>query len=178
MERLVLAVDLMKRWHADAQRKSGDPFLAHPLSVAAHVLDYCVGEDVVIAALLHDVVEDTQVLPEEIGVSFGKKVQDIVTAVSQLRFSDKKYAFRSVSEQARRLAYCDNTAAQLVKLCDRLHNMETIQVMPRAKQIKKAKETLQYFVPVAQKMGYPTLAEKLLWLGKKWINKENIVIEK
>jgi len=163
------AFQLMKYYHGPTQRKDGSLYYTHPLHVARKVMKYNPDPISWIGALLHDVVEDSYCSLEEIGLLFGVEVKDMVALVSSMRLSYKKYKLADKQTQAQKLLNCTNPVAQLIKLCDRWHNLETLSAMLPAKRRVKIEETETYFIPLAKKLGYDDIAKDLERLCRKHI---------
>ncbi|EGB06871.1 hypothetical protein AURANDRAFT_6481, partial [Aureococcus anophagefferens] len=138
-------------------RKSGEPFIVHPLHVATVLADLRMDADTVMAGLLHDTVEDTSLTVGDIQATFGDAVARIVEGVT-----DEPTQIDSENQQDLLLSMSSEWRVALVKLADRLHNMRTLKHMPKEKRIKKAKETMELFVPLARKMGITPIYEELL----------------
>ena len=161
------AVSFMKATHQHQTRKSGHPYYTHTLNVAKYASEHSKEPYIVIAALLHDIVEDTGMGLEEIGVRFGSKVEKLVKLLSNIKGAFKKYKLDSKKEQVALLA--SDKEAILIKACDRLHNLQTLGAMPRHKQKAKAEETLEYYTPVIRAAGFEKLAEQLEEIAKKFL---------
>lgn len=151
------AVDVAAKAHEHQRRKSGEPFIVHPLHVATVLADLRMDADTVMAGLLHDTVEDTSLTVGDIQATFGDAVARIVEGVT-----DEPSQIDSENQQDLLLSMSSEWRVALVKLADRLHNMRTLKHMPKEKRIKKAKETMELFVPLAQKMGITPIYEELL----------------
>lgn len=157
-----VALDFARREHGPQRRKSGELFFNHPVTVATYLAEYRLDADALIAALLHDIAEDTRVSIEEIESRFGTHVARLVNGVTKL-----KEVTRGVAQEKRRSdeelrdatlkkllqAMTTDVRTVIIKLFDRLHNMRTIQAMPLQKQIEKAHETLSVFAPLANRLG-------------------------
>ncbi|GAB4411539.1 MAG: RelA/SpoT family protein [Microscillaceae bacterium] len=145
--------------HRGMRRKSGEPYILHPLAVAQIVVEEInLGPTAVAAALLHDVVEDTEWTIEEIEKQFGKKIALIVDGLTKIQSSKKFDLNLGVSEQAENfrkmiLTLSDDVRVILIKLADRLHNMRTLNSMDRNKQLKIAYETIYIYAPLAHRLG-------------------------
>ncbi len=151
--------------HAHQKRASGEPYVIHPIAAATTCAQMQLDRDAVIAALLHDVPEDTEVTLEEIQKEFGEKVArlvDGVTKLSKIKWvpsdDQNSRAMQEKQEQAENLrkmflAMVDDVRVVLIKLADRLHNMKTLQYKSPAKQVKIATETLEIFAPLANRLG-------------------------
>ncbi|HPK87507.1 MAG TPA: HD domain-containing protein, partial [Atribacterota bacterium] len=141
--------------HQNQKRYSGEPYLSHPLEVADILADLNMDVITIAAGLLHDVVEDTQVSLEEIKNVFGEEVAMLVNGVTKL----SKISFQTKEEvQAENfrkmfLAIAEDIRVILIKLADRLDNMRTLKYMPAPKRLQKAQETLDIYVPIANRLG-------------------------
>ncbi len=158
------ALEAIKWYHGPVKRHSGEPFYLHPLSVAQIVLNYNQDEATVLGALLHDTVEDTPMLLENINTLFGSEVASIVDGVTHLE-SNKDTIYKvklSNHENVISLLELKDQRALYVKLADRMHNMRTIKGhLSYTKQKRIAEETLQFFVPLAEKLGLQEVAKEL-----------------
>ncbi len=154
------AVDIATEAHKGQKRKSGEPYIIHPIAVASTLIDWGMDIDSVIAGVLHDTVEDTEVSLEHIESLFGKDVAflvDGVTKVSQARagMQDLAEYLPQTKDNLSKLliAVGQDVRVLIIKLADRLHNLETLQHMSKEKQIKIARESLEVFGPMADKLG-------------------------
>ncbi|MFZ3009886.1 MAG: RelA/SpoT family protein [Candidatus Microsaccharimonas sp.] len=154
------AVDVATEAHKGQKRKSGEPYIIHPIAVAATLIDWGMDIDSVIAGILHDTVEDTEITLEKIESLFGKDVAflvDGVTKVSQARagMQDLAEYLPQTKDNLSKLliAVGQDVRVLIIKLADRLHNLETLQHMPKDKQTKIARESLEVFGPMADKLG-------------------------
>ena len=141
--------------HAGQKRKSGEDFVVHPVEVAMLVIDLMLDTDSVIAALLHDVVEDTEVGVELIATTFGDGVAHLVegvTKLSKINFASREQA-QIETYRKMIVAMAHDYRVILIKLADRLHNMRTIRYLPKQKQLNKAKETVEIYAPIAHRLG-------------------------
>jgi HD domain len=156
-------LELIKWYHGPMKRQTGEPFYLHPLAVAQIVLDYNQEEATILAALLHDTVEDTAILLTHIGEIFGKETASIVDKVTHLESSqDSFYKIKlSAEENILMLLESGDNRAMFVKLADRVHNMRTIEGKPAASQVRIARETLQFFVPQARRLELHQAAREL-----------------
>merc|ERR1740130_1545137 len=143
--------------HAGQRRKSGEPYIVHPIETATILAELRMDTDTVIAGLLHDTVEDTDVSADDIRRKFGNGVANIVEGVTD----GPKGVPDETNQCALLLAMSMDWRIVLVKLADRLHNMRTLGAMPREKQIRKAQETMSIFVPLARELGVSQLEEEL-----------------
>ncbi len=158
--------------HKDMRRKSGEPYIYHPISVAEIVLkEVGLGATSAIAALLHDVVEDTDYTYQDIHDMFGEKIANIVEGVTKI----EKISSESVSQQAENfkkimVSMADDPRVMLIKLADRLHNMRTLGSLPEEKKLKIASETAFFFVPIAHRLGLYRIKSELEDLSMKYHN--------
>jgi len=154
------AIDVATQSHKGQKRRSGEPYIIHPLSVARTLVDWGMDIDSVLAGVLHDTVEDTDMSLDTIESTFGKDVAflvDGVTKVSQARagMQDLTEYLPQTKDNLSKLliAIGQDVRVIIIKLADRLHNLETLQHMPREKQIKIARESLEVFAPMADRLG-------------------------
>ena len=160
--------------HKDARRKSGEPYIFHPIAVAIIVAqEIGMGVTSITSALLHDVVEDTEYTVEFISQEFGPKVARVVKGLTKLSNIDFQNSIESI--QAENYRKIVNTLAEdirviLVKLADRLHNMRTLQSMAHHKQLKIASETMSFYAPLAYRLGLYAIKMELENLCLKYIN--------
>ena len=160
--------------HKDARRRSGEPYMYHPLAVATIIAgEMGMGRTSIICALLHDVVEDTDYTLEYISEHFGEKVAKIVDGVTKLTNEDFEEGVRSLQAETFRkviMSMSYDIRVILVKLADRLHNMRTLGSMPHHKQLKIASETTQIYAPIAYRLGLYKVKIELDDLCLKYIN--------
>lgn len=150
-----------ERLHATQTRKSGDPYITHPLAVATILADIGMTEPTLCAALLHDTVEDTPYKLDELRSDFGDEIADLVDGVTKL---DKvKYGDSAQAETIRKMivAMSRDIRVLVIKLADRLHNMRTLRYLKQEKQERIARETLEIFAPLAHRLGMNTLKWEL-----------------
>jgi len=155
------AYDVAAHWHRDQKRKSGDPYITHPLAVATILAELGMNTDTLCAALLHDTVEDTPYTLVELRGEFGEDVAALVDGVTKL---DKvKYGESAEAETVRKMvvAMSRDIRVLVIKLADRLHNMRTLRYLPREKQERKSRETLEIFAPLAHRLGMNTVKWEL-----------------
>src|SRR4051812_11270585 len=155
--------------HHGQMRQSGDPYISHPLAVAEIVADWQLDSQAVIAALLHDVMEDTQVSKEEITRRFGKPVAELVDGVSKLDQIEFQSQEEAQAENFRKmlLAMARDVRVILIKLADRLHNMRTLEAVSPEQRRRVAKETLEIYGPIANRLGLDSLYRELHELSFK-----------
>ena len=154
------AIDIATKAHEGQKRKSGDPYIVHPLAVASTLIDWGMDIDSVIAGVLHDTVEDTDINLEQIESLFGKDAAflvDGVTKVSKARagMQDLTEYLPQTKDNLSKLliAVGQDVRVIIIKLADRLHNLQTLQHMPKDKQVKIARESLEVFGPMADRLG-------------------------
>src|SRR5947199_295740 len=149
------AFEIARVAHADQVRRSGEPYIAHPLGVAMILADLGLDDVTIAAALLHDAVEDTTVTDEDLQERFGPDVAAIVdgvTKLDRLQF-DSREAQQAATMRKMLVAMAKDVRVLLIKLADRLHNMRTIASLPEAKQKRIAQETLDIYAPLAHRLG-------------------------
>ncbi|MFC4562606.1 RelA/SpoT family protein [Nocardiopsis mangrovi] len=155
------AYDVAAHHHRHQKRKSGDPYITHPLAVATILAELGMQEPTLAAALLHDTVEDTSYTLDQLRADFGDEIAELVDGVTKL---DKvKYGEATQAETVRKMvvAMSRDIKVLVIKLCDRLHNMRTLRYLPQAKREKKARETLEIFAPLAHRLGMNTIKWEL-----------------
>jgi GTP pyrophosphokinase len=155
------AYDVAAHWHADQKRKSGDPYITHPLAVATILAELGMNHETICAALLHDTIEDTPYRLEELRRDFGDDVAALVDGVTKL--DRVKYGEAAAAETVRKMvvAMSRDIRVLVIKLADRLHNMRTLRYLPRDKQERKAREVLEIFAPLAHRLGMNTVKWEL-----------------
>ncbi len=158
------AYDFALDVHKNQKRLSGDPYISHPIAVAAILCDLKVDTATITTALLHDTIEDTEATYNEVNKQFGKEIADLVegvTKISRLEDQSKEY---SIAENFRKLilATSKDIRVLLVKLADRLHNMRTISnIIDLEKRLRIAKETMEIYTPLAERMGMHNFRDEL-----------------
>src|SRR6266568_3298206 len=161
--RLAEAYRFSEAAHAGQVRQSGDPYISHPLAVAEILADWHLDGQTLMAALLHDVTEDTSVTKDEISDTFGKPVAELVDGVSKLDKIEFQSAADAQAENFRKmlLAMARDVRVILIKLADRLHNMRTLGAVAPAKRRRVARETMEIYAPIANRLGLNTLYHEL-----------------
>ncbi len=167
------AFEYAKKAHQGQYRQTGEPYITHPLEVANIIADYGLDEPSIIAALLHDVVEDTEITLKDIKEEFGDEVELLVDGLTKINIFTKSKEERNI-ETLRKilLTSAKDIRVLVIKLCDRLHNLRTIEELPEDKRERVSKETLHIFAPIAQKIGIYSLKWELEDLSFKFMNPE------
>lgn len=172
------ALDLSITMHSEQFRKSGEPYVVHPILVATITASYSADETMVIAALLHDVVEDTDYSLDEVGVLFGRDARHMVSGLTKIvamkdesktlevdgRKINSALSFRNML-----IASIEDVRILIIKLCDRMHNMLTLDALPSEKQQRISKETLVVYAPIAHRLGISRIKNQLEDLSFKYI---------
>ena len=162
-KRIKRAFTLALEAHKDMRRKSGEPFIFHPLTVAEICVEEIgLGTTSIIAAIIHDVVEDTDIELADIERIFGKKIAKIVDGLTKIR-GVFEYGTSQQAENFRKMLFTlsEDVRVILIKLADRLHNMRTLESMPRNKQLKVASETIYLYAPLAHRLGLNAIKTEL-----------------
>ncbi len=171
IEQVVQAYDFGANAHDGQTRLSGEPYISHPVAVAQFLADMHMDSQAIAAAILHDVLEDTGTPVAELEAQFGGEIALLVDGVSkldQIHFTSKAEA-QSESFRKMMLAMIEDIRVILVKLADRLHNMITLDAMPREKQARIARETLEIYAPIANRLGINHMKVDLEDLGFRYL---------
>ncbi|GBD18205.1 GTP pyrophosphokinase [bacterium HR27] len=174
------AYEFARAAHAGARRRSGEPYLCHPLAVALILADMQLDQETIAAALLHDVLEDADVTLEQLQETFGPRVArlvDGVTKLGKIRWSPDNEPLSLEREKIRQaeslrkmlLAMAEDVGVVLIKLADRLHNMRTLEHLPPEKQRRIARETMEIYAPLANRLGIGHLKAELEDLAFKYL---------
>ncbi|SHJ34440.1 RelA/SpoT family protein [Hespellia stercorisuis] len=161
--------------HAEQKRKSGEPYIIHPLWVGIILADLEMDKETIVAGMLHDAVEDTTMTLDEITQEFGGEVAllvDGVTKLGQLSYSADKLEVQAENLRKMFLAMAKDIRVIIIKLADRLHNMRTLEFMRPEKQKEKAKETMDIYAPLAQRLGISKIKIELDDLALKYLQPE------
>ena len=169
--------------HKNQKRDAGEPFIIHPIAVADILTDLRLDSATITTGLLHDTIEDTKATYKTVEKEFGKEVADLVDGVTKISQLEGKVISSSKAENFRKLilATSKDIRVLLVKLADRLHNMRTLSSVPNLqKRIKKAKETMEIYAPLADRMGMNSIRDELEDLSFQKLNPEarNLVVER
>ncbi|MBQ9017070.1 HD domain-containing protein, partial [Candidatus Saccharibacteria bacterium] len=176
-KRLEKAITIATKAHEGQMRKSGDPYISHPLAVMKIVEDWGMDEDTIIAAVLHDTVEDTDVTLEDIKREFGEQVAFLVDGVTKL--SNIRSGMRDIDtylpetkDNLLRLlvAMGSDIRVLIIKLADRLHNLRTLSALPPEKQRKIAKESLEVFAPLADRLNMGRLRVEMADISFSYVD--------
>jgi len=167
IDEIVRAYQLGAKAHLGQFRKSGEAYICHPVSVAITLAEMRMDARGIMAAILHDVVEDTDITHQELAEEFGEEVADLVDGVTKLTKIDNKTHAEKQAENVRKmfLAMAKDFRVIMVKLADRLHNMQTLGAMPPEKKRRIAKETLEIYAPIANRLGMNKIRHQLESLG-------------
>jgi GTP pyrophosphokinase len=171
IEQVLHAYEFGATAHQGQTRLSGEPFISHPIAVAKELADMHMDAQTIAAAILHDVVEDTSTTLDDIEEQFGQEITALVDGVSkldQIRFHSRAEA-QAESFRKMMLAMIEDIRVILVKLADRLHNMQTLDAMPREKQARIARETVEIYAPIANRLGINHMKVDLEELGFRYL---------
>ena len=172
VEHIREAIEFSRIAHQDQTRQSGDPYVTHPISVARILTPLHLDVQAVIAALLHDVVEDTEISIGQVAKKFGKPVAELVEGLSKLERFQFETREDAQAENFRKmlLAMARDVRVILIKLADRLHNMRTLESMPHEKRERIARETMEIYAPIANRLGLHDIHHELEDLSFKHLH--------
>ncbi len=173
-ETLSKAYDFALKAHEKQKRDEGSPYIIHPIAVADILTELKLDSATIATGLLHDTIEDTYATYNTIESEFGKEVADLVDGVTKISVFENQAMSNSKAENFRKLilATSKDIRVLLVKLADRLHNMRTIKVVEKEKQIRKAKETMEIYAPLADRMGMHRIRDELEDLSFEVLNED------
>ena len=168
------AYEFAKQKHGNQLRKSGEPYIIHPVQVAYILADLGLDDSTICAALLHDVVEDTEITKEDLIREFSNEIEQLVDGVTKLNNLKYTSAEEQQVENYRKmfLAMGKDIRVIIIKLADRLHNMRTLKFLSRERQIANAKETMDLYAPLANRLGMYSLKWELEDLSFKYLYPE------
>ncbi|MCR5474399.1 MAG: bifunctional (p)ppGpp synthetase/guanosine-3',5'-bis(diphosphate) 3'-pyrophosphohydrolase [Lachnospiraceae bacterium] len=169
------AYTLANMAHKDQLRKSGEPYIIHPLSVAIILAELQLDKETIVSGILHDVVEDTIITDEQLRDQFGNYVALIVDGVTKLEkitYNGDKLEYQAENLRKMFLAMAKDIRVIMVKLADRLHNMRTLQYQPPVRQVEIARETMDIYAPLAQRLGISKMKVELDDLSLKYLEPE------
>ncbi len=171
VEHVRVAIEFSRAAHQGQMRQSGDPYISHPIAVARILTPLHIDAQAIIAALLHDVVEDTEITSEQVAKKFGKPVAELVDGLSKLDKIQFETREDAQAENFRKmlLAMARDVRVILIKLADRLHNMRTLESMPPDKRERIARETMEIYAPIANRLGLNDLHHELQDLSFKYL---------
>ncbi len=175
MELLKQAVDYASNKHKDQKRKDGSAYIIHPLAVAEVVAEMGLDMDAVLGALLHDCIEDTDASHEDIEKQFGPAVAELVEGVTKLTRANFSSSEQAQMENLRKMfmAMSKDIRVVLIKIADRLHNMRTMQYQTPEKQVKKCRETMDIYAPLAHRLGMQKIKWELEDIALRYLDPVN-----
>jgi GTP pyrophosphokinase len=165
------AYELAHRLHEGQFRRSGEPYIHHPLMVASYLADLNMDGPSIAAGILHDVLEDTAVTRDELAAEFPEPIPSIVQGVTKISRINFQTTHEAQVENLRLmiLAMAQDIRVVIVKLCDRLHNMKTLKVLPNEKRIQISQETMDIYAPLANRLGMSRIKSELEDLAMRWL---------
>ncbi len=169
------AYNLAYMAHKNQLRKSGEPYIIHPLSVAIILAELQLDKETIVSGILHDVVEDTIITDEQLRDQFGNYVAlivDGVTKLEKIKYNDDKLEYQAENLRKMFLAMAKDIRVIMVKLADRLHNMRTLQYQSPQRQVEIARETMDIYAPLAQRLGISKMKVELDDLSLKYLEPE------
>lgn len=175
VELLTKAFNLASDHHLGQKRNSGEDYIIHPFNVALILAEMNMDTATIIAGLLHDTIEDTDVTYEDVQKDFGTEIADLVDGVTKLKKLNYKNKQEKQAENIRKmvLAMAKDIRVIIVKLADRLHNMRTLEYMTDMKKVEKATETLEIYAPIADRLGMSKIKWELEDLSLRYLDPEN-----
>lgn len=175
LEIIYKAYDISCEAHSEQKRKSGEPYIIHPICVAIILAQLEMDKETIVAGILHDVIEDTHYTLEDITELFGEEIAllvDGVTKLTQINYSIDKLEMQAENLRKMFLAMAKDIRVIIIKLADRLHNMRTLQFMKPEKQKEKARETMDIYSPIAHRLGISKVKVELDDLSMKYLEPE------
>jgi GTP pyrophosphokinase len=173
LSKIVAAYELAARAHKDQVRSSGEPYISHPVAVAYILLEQGMDTDSICAALLHDVVEDTDTTLDELRREFGIDVAELVDGLTKINKIDVSSPEEAQAKNVEKLLYATDSDIRviIIKIADRLHNMRTLHYRPEYKQRNTARETMDIYVPIAERLGMSKLKDELSELSIYYLDR-------
>ena len=172
ISRIRMAYEVATEQHKNQKRKSGEPYIIHPLNVAIILAEMEMDTETIIGALLHDVVEDTGMTLDQVEYLFGEEVAVLVngvTKLTQINYNADKIEVQAENLRKMFVAMAKDIRVVIIKLADRLHNLRTLQYQSKAKQIEKARETLDIYSPLAERLGISKMKIELDDISLKYL---------
>lgn len=163
LNKIIAAYEFANEAHMGVKRSSGEPYITHPIAVACILLEYCMDTDTICAALLHDVVEDTDTTLDTLSRKFSPEIANLVDGVTKIGQVPLNTKEEQQAENIRKIliAMSKDIRVIIIKLADRLHNMRTIMFRPPEKQRKKALENMNFYAPIAHRLGMSAVKEEM-----------------
>ena len=172
IDKIMMAYQLAEEAHRGQTRSSGEPYISHPLAVAYILVGYNMDTDTVVAALLHDVVEDTGAKLEDLKKKFGTDVANLVDGVTKIGLVPLNTKEEQHAENIRKIlmAMSQDIRVIIIKLADRLHNMRTLDSRPNEKQRQTSLETMSFYAPIAHRLGMNDVKEEMEDLALSYLD--------
>lgn len=173
-EKITKAYNFTKECHEGQFRNSGEPYFVHPVAVANILADLYMDDSTIIAGLMHDILEDTEVTFEEMVKMFDEEIANLVDGVTKLKKIKYQSKQESQADNLRKMLLAMNSDIRviIIKIADRLHNIRTLEYMKKAKQLEKAKETLEIYAPLAYRLGMSNVKWELEDLSLRYLEPE------
>ena len=174
LEKISKAYNFTKECHEGQFRNSGEPYFIHPVAVANILADLYMDDATIIAGLMHDVLEDTEVTFKEMAEMFDEEIANLVNGVTKLKKIKYQSKQESQADNLRKMLLAMNSDIRviIIKIADRLHNIRTLEYMKKAKQLEKAKETLEIYAPLAYRLGMSNVKWELEDLSLRYLEPE------
>ena len=174
VEKITKAYNFTKECHEGQFRNSGEPYFIHPVAVANILADLYMDDATIIAGLMHDILEDTEVTFEQMAEMFDEEIANLVDGVTKLKKIKYQSKQESQADNLRKMLLAMNSDIRviIIKIADRLHNIRTLEYMKKAKQLEKAKETLEIYAPLAYRLGMSNVKWELEDLSLRYLEPE------
>ncbi|MBN2651544.1 MAG: bifunctional (p)ppGpp synthetase/guanosine-3',5'-bis(diphosphate) 3'-pyrophosphohydrolase [Spirochaetales bacterium] len=172
VEKIIEAANWSNQLHKDQKRRSGEPYFIHPINVAKILIEMRLDSDTIIAALLHDLIEDTETSFDDIEKKFGKEIANLVDGVTKISYLKTENKTQSEAETIRKMLFAMSKDIRviLIKLADKLHNMSTLEFLPTKNQKKNSLECLEIYAPLAERLGISWMKAELEDLSLKYLH--------